>query len=207
MFVANGLRGRVACVLPTTHQLCPLWSSLCFSDSRSHQGRWRPSLASARGASAAVLVSAVLVWAVVLVKLELYAGTVGESTTASGAAAALDATAKNHSMHARSPRAEDAFFGPVKAEGAKKQVTGIPDCHVASLLGDLDHYCVRCWVRISQCFTVPSVPSAASINQPTNRNKHAHAPPATDRDRDRPTDRPTDRFLSIYRYRQTAVCV
>ena len=62
---------------------------------------------------------------------------------------------------------------------------------MASLLGDLDHYCVRCWVRISQCFTVPSVPSAASINQPTN--KHAHAPPATDADRDRPTDRPTDR--------------
>ena len=96
-------QGRV-CVLPTTHQLCPLWSSLCFSDSRSHQGRWRPSLASARGASAAVLVSAVLVLAVVLVKLELYAGTVGESTTASGAAAALDAATKNHSMQPHSRR-------------------------------------------------------------------------------------------------------
>jgi hypothetical protein len=46
-----------------------------------------------------VLVSAVVfVWAVVLVKVELYAGTVGESTTASGAAAALDATTKSDSM-------------------------------------------------------------------------------------------------------------
>ena len=58
-----------------------------------------------------MLVSAVLVLAVVLVKLELYAGTVGESTTASGAAAALDATAKNHSMHARSLGLKMLFLG------------------------------------------------------------------------------------------------
>ena len=89
---STGLRGREACVLRETHQLCPFRSSLCFSASRSHQGRWRLSLASGSGASAVVFIPAV-----VFVKL---AGTVGESTTAtaSGAAAALDATTKSDSM-------------------------------------------------------------------------------------------------------------
>ena len=79
-------------MLRETHQLCPFRSSLCFSASRSHQGRWRLSLASGSGASAVVFIPAV-----VFVKL---AGTAGESTTAtaSGAAAALDATTKSDSM-------------------------------------------------------------------------------------------------------------
>ena len=94
------LRGRVACVLRKTHQLCPLRSSLCFSASRSHQGRWRLSLASGSGASVVAFIPAVVVFVAASVAFVNLAGTVGESATAtaSGAAAALDATTKSDSM-------------------------------------------------------------------------------------------------------------
>ena len=96
----TGLRGRDACVLRETHQLCPLRSSLCFSASRSHQGRWRLSLASGSGASVVVFIPAVVVLVAASVAFVKLAGTVGESATAtaSGAAAALDATTKSDSM-------------------------------------------------------------------------------------------------------------
>ena len=92
----TGLRGRDACVLRKTHQLCPLRSSLCFSASRSHQGRWRLSLASGSGASVVAFIPAVVVFVAASVAFVK----VGESATAtaSGAAAALDAATKSDSM-------------------------------------------------------------------------------------------------------------
>ena len=88
----TGLCGRDACVLRETHQLCPLRSSLCFSASRSHQGRWRLSLASGSGASVVAFIPAVVFTAAAVAFME------SATATASGAAAALDAATKSDSM-------------------------------------------------------------------------------------------------------------